>query len=134
MGKNMSQGQKIFIFDIFFLNIHHTKQNHDKHDFLMKMRKKRGVLGHVLLDWPIEVLIHKLYNLWQLKISVKLFGMISHGDVEHFVTFDRNLVIIFALKCVEKSVYSNKAVFSILILPTKSIILVVLGHNYDTVF
>ncbi len=49
----------IFLF-WFFLNIHHTKHNQDKH-FLMKLWKERGVTEHLVLDWKIKV--HKNYSL-----------------------------------------------------------------------
>ena len=50
----MSQGQTISFFGVLFLHIHHTKLNHDKHIFSMKIWKNRGVMEHFILDWQIN--------------------------------------------------------------------------------
>ena len=49
----------------------------------MKMWKKRGVMEHFLLDWPIEV--HTKLQSLTTQISV------INGKAQHFVTFDRNI-------------------------------------------
>ncbi len=54
---------KSLIFDIFFLNVNHTKQNHYKHLFLLNIRKKMSFMEHFPLDWPIG--LHTNYNLWE---------------------------------------------------------------------
>ncbi len=71
IGKNMSKGQneqrsKFFIFDIFFLNIHQTKHNHDKHFFQWKCWRKE-VLGNINLLFDGSLEVHIYYNLWQPK-------------------------------------------------------------------
>ena len=56
---------KLLIFDVFFLNIHHTKRNNNKHIFSTKNVKGKKCYGTSLfLDWPIEVSLHICDQFW----------------------------------------------------------------------
>ena len=57
---------KFVIFDIFFLNLHHYKHNHDKYFIQWKKCGRKEVLWNIffLID-PLEV--HTNYHLWQAK-------------------------------------------------------------------
>ena len=61
---------KFFIFEIFFLNIHHTKHNHDKHFFQWKCGRKEVLWNIFYLQAYRST--HKLQSL-TAQISVKLF-------------------------------------------------------------
>ncbi len=51
---------------------------------------EKGVMDYLLPDWPIGLYIN--YNLSEPKSLKVVFNDIMHDDVQHTVTFDRNVV------------------------------------------
>ena len=109
---------KFVIFDIFLLNVHHTKHSHHKHFVQIKCERKKVLWNKLFLFSHRSM--HKLQSLIA-HISVKLFWMISYMATFRAFWFEYHCrLIIFGWKYEENCVYCNKVPSSIFILPQRA--------------